>query len=210
MYYYVCNRPPAEEKHNQKKSSSFLYVRSQIPRALNRSSCTTNAFGSGDSVDSVVKSKEVVGGKSANRSKDNRPPQHTVTTDEKALLTVRSLNTGFILAFRRRKSYTQMDFNHTRRSPTTRAVMQLGETESLTKCDDLAILPTTPSFYFHKIYSEDSLCCGIHESSSRMAGMRIFLSIMLNAWRKRRDEVKRLIEEVGDLKVVVSSNFQCN
>lgn len=57
------------------------------------------------------------------------------------------------------------------------------------------------SYYHHFGYDKSDL-------ESRMAGMKIFATIMLNAWRKRRDEVKRLLEEVAELKRGVRKNLQ--
>lgn len=38
------------------------------------------------------------------------------------------------------------------------------------------------------------------EADCKMAGMKIFASIMLNAWRRRRDDVKKLTEDLNRLK----------
>lgn len=38
------------------------------------------------------------------------------------------------------------------------------------------------------------------DTELRLASMRIFATIMLNAWRRRREDVKRLLLKVEDLK----------
>lgn len=46
------------------------------------------------------------------------------------------------------------------------------------------------------------------EVDSKLAGMRVFASIMLNAWRRRRDEVRRLNDELNRIKKGVSFDNQ--
>lgn len=132
----------------------------------------------------------------------------TNTTSRSCLVRQKS---GIILAFRQRKSFTQMDFNHSRRKmhfPLTTSKTHLNNQYENNK----ALMPTNCSetltyqknSFVHKMYNQDNYYLTMSGRDPQMAGMRIFATIMLNAWRKRRDEVKHLMEEVADLKRGVS------
>ena len=128
--------------------------------------------------------------------------------------------TGIIIAFHQRKSISQMDFNHTRRqinfpvpsSPVNNKDNHLNDKALMSASNgsgvgggvggQLAVSYSRNSFV-HKMYNQDYYYA-VPARDPQMAGMRIFATIMLNAWRKRRDEVKQLMEEVSDLKRSVS------
>lgn len=123
-----------------------------------------------------------------------------------------SEKTGIIIAFQHRKSISQMDFNRTRpqinfpvpSSPVNSKTNCLND-EDLMSAPRVVELPVTYSrnSFVHKMYNQDYYY-GVPGRDPQMAGMRIFATIMLNAWRKRRDEVKQLMDEISDLKRTVS------
>lgn len=94
-----------------------------------------------------------------------------------------------------------MDFNQARRnmhvpsSPTALLPCPYGEN---------TMVPNNQNSFVHKMFKQDNYYYAMHERDPHMAGFRIFAKIMLNAWRKRRDEVKHLLEDVTDLKRGVS------
>lgn len=51
--------------------------------------------------------------------------------------------------------------------------------------------------FYQMVYNSGGLQS---EADCKMAGMKIFASIMLNAWRRRRDDVKKLTEDLNRLK----------
>lgn len=189
-----------------------MQLKSHIPRALiltpssSSSSLTTNDSLPSPLVD-IAKTQIAV---------------KSVVTDNKKNVPSTSLvrqKTGIIIAFHQRKSISQMDFNHTRRqinfpvpSPPVnnkdnhsndKALMSASHGGGGGVGGQLAVSYSRNSFV-HKMYNQDYYY-GAPARDPQMAGMRIFATIMLNAWRKRRDEVKQLMEEVSDLKRSVSN-----
>uniref|UniRef100_A0A0A1XHI7 Serine/threonine-protein kinase MRCK beta n=3 Tax=Zeugodacus cucurbitae TaxID=28588 RepID=A0A0A1XHI7_ZEUCU len=59
---------------------------------------------------------------------------------------------------------------------------------------------SSQSSLVNKMFDQSNYYYVIQDRDPKVAGMRIFATVMLNAWRKRRDEVKRLMEEVNNLK----------
>lgn len=59
---------------------------------------------------------------------------------------------------------------------------------------DFSNFPTKEDSYFYLVNEPE---CS--ELAAKLAGMKIFATIMLNSWRKRRDEVRHLKEEVDRL-----------
>lgn len=139
----------------------------------------------------------------------------------------RNNSNNIIVAFQRRRSQSQMEF-----SPQSRRAHahQYGKYQQYQRqhhdeyhhpavehqiiCEENPIggrkktdsKMSSTTFLLHKIYDQ-RLYEGLHTPESYTAGMRIFCHIMLNAWRKRRDEVRRLIEETNDLKRGVKYSF---
>lgn len=70
-------------------------------------------------------------------------------------------------------------------------------------CSPAVVPQTKQDSFAHNLYNDVNPYYTA-QPDPRMAGLRIYTAIMLNAWRKRRDEVKRLVEEVNDLKRAVS------
>lgn len=115
--------------------------------------------------------------------------------------------TGLILAYRQRKSISQMDMKHFRRNlqmPCQSANNDNNAMVSSSNCmENQVVYSHNDSSFVHKMYhhyNEMGYGFGTQHQDPRMAGMKIFAIIMLNAWRKRRDEVKRLMEEIAELK----------
>ncbi|KAM7352915.1 uncharacterized protein ACRADG_005250 [Cochliomyia hominivorax] len=187
---------------SQQKAKNTLKQKSHIPRALeltpslSSTSLTTNESLPSPSIIKVetLKEQRIFEGKTSTTS-----------------CVVRQ-KSGLILAFRQRKSISQMDFNHARRQmnfsvPTS--TMHLNnnnnnceDKKSLTsiRCSENMMVAYTKNSFVHKMYNQDNYYVTMSGRDPQMAGMRIFATIMLNAWRKRRDEVKHLMDEVADLK----------
>ncbi|XP_004526648.1 uncharacterized protein LOC101455279 [Ceratitis capitata] len=124
-------------------------------------------------------------------------------------------NTAAILNFRIRKSVTQMDLRRTRRDnsksfelltasqPQSLSGLS-GEASALLSNRETGIAGilggSSQSSLVNKMFDQNNYYYVIQDRDPKVAGMRIFATIMLNAWRKRRDEVKRLMEEVNHLK----------
>uniref|UniRef100_A0A0K8VW06 Uncharacterized protein n=1 Tax=Bactrocera latifrons TaxID=174628 RepID=A0A0K8VW06_BACLA len=134
-------------------------------------------------------------------------------------LYLRGQNTAAILNFRIRKSITQMDLKRTRRenannysllaSPQSQSLGGLSTNPSdlmPNRASDIAGLMgvSSQTSLVNKMFDQNNYYYVIQDRDPKVAGMRIFATIMLNAWRKRRDEVKRLMEEVNNLKRGVS------
>uniref|UniRef100_A0A1A9WUF2 Uncharacterized protein n=1 Tax=Glossina brevipalpis TaxID=37001 RepID=A0A1A9WUF2_9MUSC len=109
-----------------------------------------------------------------------------------------------------------MDFKHARRNMSeTMAVRQNSTTGYPNNkiCKKFSCAPEMMSLdrqdsFVHKVYNSERSYY-LPQPDPRMAGLRIYTAIMLNAWRKRRNEVKRLVEEVNDLKrVAIKSENQ--
>ncbi|XP_039952609.1 uncharacterized protein LOC120769601 isoform X1 [Bactrocera tryoni] len=130
-------------------------------------------------------------------------------------LYLRGQNTAAILNFRIRKSITQMDLKRTRRdnannysllaSPQSQSLGGLSTNPSAlmpNRTSDIAGLMgvSSQTSLVNKMFDQNNYYYVIQDRDPKVAGMRIFATIMLNAWRKRRDEVKRLMEEVNNLK----------
>nr|XP_036225580.1 uncharacterized protein LOC106614935 isoform X2 [Bactrocera oleae] len=130
-------------------------------------------------------------------------------------LYLRRQSTAAILNFRIRKSITQMDLKRTHRdnannysllaSPQSQSLRGLSTNPSAlmqNRTSDITGLMgvSSQSSLVNKMFDQNNYYYVIQDRDPKIAGMRIFATIMLNAWRKRRDEVKRLMEEVNSLK----------
>ncbi|XP_075169075.1 uncharacterized protein LOC142241215 [Haematobia irritans] len=133
-----------------------------------------------------------------------------VTTREQSVSAVlQRQKTGIILAYRERKSISQMDMKHFRRHgqhgaqeiPLHAAIHEKSLMVSHNCVGQNYDIPDNQSFSQKMLaYSFNNNGFDNKERESRMAGMKIFATIMLNAWRKRRKEVKQLTEEISELK----------
>ncbi|XP_019890345.2 uncharacterized protein LOC101893180 isoform X2 [Musca domestica] len=133
----------------------------------------------------------------------------SITTQEETLTTavLKRQKTGIILAYRQRKSISQMDMKHLCRNQEN----ELHGKSLVAKGNGVAAMHHHHNPYYishqetssivQKIYGYGQHFSGnSSQLESQTAGLRIFSIIMLNAWRKRRAEVKRLQEEITELK----------
>ncbi|XP_062130698.1 uncharacterized protein LOC133841881 [Drosophila sulfurigaster albostrigata] len=127
-------------------------------------------------------------------------------------LTLKRQQTAAILNFRARKSVSQMDFKEARRTgnyqlvahvPTNSNAMvstSRQENQLTIKDDNLAQL----------LFQDASQLCSSPQAKVRfvvngdqdvrLASLRVFNTIMLRSWRRRREEVQHLSEQVEDFK----------
>ncbi|XP_037811144.1 uncharacterized protein LOC119603237 [Lucilia sericata] len=187
---------------SQQKATSVLQQKSYIPRRLALTPSSSNtSLTTNDSLPSplipIVKTPRA------------EIQLETKISSRSCLVRQKS---GIIFAFRQRKSISQMDFRHVQRqmnnlsistSPMHLSKDSVGNSKALLPADTSGENRTVAypqNSFVHKLYNQDSYFLTRPERDPQMAGMRIFATIMLNAWRKRRDEVKHLMEEVADLK----------
>lgn len=137
---------------------------------------------------------------------------------------LRRQNTAALFNFRIRKSITQMDLKRTcRDNGNNYPLLSSSQSQSLggLSTNPSALMPnrtsgiaglmgaSSQSSLVNKMFDQNNYYYVIQDRDPKVAGMRIFATIMLNAWRKRRDEVKRLMEEVNNLKRGVSLGWCC-
>ncbi|XP_065357531.1 uncharacterized protein LOC135951758 isoform X2 [Calliphora vicina] len=182
------------------KTTSALQLKSHIPRALVLTpSSSTTSLTTNDSLPSPLLPIA--------RTASQENQLEAKISSRSCLIRQRS---GIILAFRQRKSISQMDFNHARRqmnfpiptTPTQQSKDDLDKNKALipSTCGENMTMAYSQNSLVHKLYNRDNYYLAMPGRDPQMAGMRIFATIMLNAWRKRRDEVKHLMDEVADLK----------
>ncbi|KAH8245462.1 hypothetical protein KR032_010509 [Drosophila birchii] len=128
-------------------------------------------------------------------------------------LTLKRQNTTSMINFRVRKSVSQMDFKEARRTgnyqlvahvPSPRKVIAkqspLGNTTEELKADlGKLTLQEADTLLKSGDGGEVSFLVG-PEQDARVASLRIFNTIMLHAWRKRRLDVRQLTDQVDDIK----------
>ncbi|XP_020809129.1 hyaluronan mediated motility receptor [Drosophila serrata] len=127
-------------------------------------------------------------------------------------LTIKRQNTASMINFRVRKSVSQMDFKEARRTgnyqlvahvPSPRKVIAeqpLLENASEELKADLGKLTLQDADTLIKSGDGQVSFLVGPEQDARVASLRIFNTIMLHAWRKRRHEVGQLKDQVDDLK----------
>uniref|UniRef100_A0A1A9WF77 Uncharacterized protein n=1 Tax=Glossina brevipalpis TaxID=37001 RepID=A0A1A9WF77_9MUSC len=186
--------------NSQQKVAGAFKVKSHIPRLLlltPSSSSTSHATSGSVSTRALVPIQN-----------SSAADLLTLTSVEKALIYVQRQKTSALL-FCQRKSISQMDFKHARRNMSETMAMHRNSSignpnnmicKRLTCATEMMSLDKLDPF-IHKIYKSDRSYY-LPQPDPRMAGLRIYTAIMLNAWRKRRNEVKRLGKEVNDLKTV--------
>ncbi|EDW04265.1 uncharacterized protein LOC6562916 [Drosophila grimshawi] len=112
-----------------------------------------------------------------------------------AYLTLKRQHSAAILNFRARKSVSQMDFKEARRTGSyqlARCDSRLGQ---LGIQDATAVQLCSPRFMLN-----GAGVVGDQQDLVRIASLRIFNTIMLRSWRRRREEVRHLGEQVEDFK----------
>ncbi|XP_016987280.1 uncharacterized protein LOC108050227 [Drosophila rhopaloa] len=129
-------------------------------------------------------------------------------------LTLKRQQTSALINFRVRKSCSQMDFKEARRtgnyqlvahvaSPTKSVQEQPQESAAMSGLEgNMAKLVLQDSAL---IEGQMSFVVG-PEQDARVASLRIFNTIMLHAWRRRREEVRHLTDQVEDYKKSVVKN----
>ncbi|XP_030383331.1 uncharacterized protein LOC115630807 [Scaptodrosophila lebanonensis] len=130
-------------------------------------------------------------------------------------LTLKRQQSAAILNFRARKSVSQMDFKEARRTGNYQLVAHVAKPDALVpaskampqSCDVLSIQDQ----HITKMLLQDAaLLCNNGSGNvrfvvsgaqdARLASLRIFNTIMLHAWRRRREEVRMLSEQVDEYK----------
>ncbi|XP_016963144.1 coiled-coil domain-containing protein 102A [Drosophila biarmipes] len=138
-------------------------------------------------------------------------PKTSLLREPSSLTPYLSLNrqqTSTLINFRVRKSLSQMDFKEARRtgsyqlmsrvSSPKKAVQKLAQNEAGTsslegKMTQLVLQDNA------LIEGQLSFVVG-PDQDARVASLRIFNTIMLHAWRRRREEVRQLSDQVEDYK----------
>ncbi|KAH8246383.1 hypothetical protein KR038_007482, partial [Drosophila bunnanda] len=127
-------------------------------------------------------------------------------------LTLKRQNTASMINFRVRKSVSQMDFKEARRTgnyqlvahvPSPRKVIPeqtlLGNVPEELKADLGKLTLQDADSLIKSGDGQVSFLVG-PDQDARVASLRIFNTIMLHAWRKRRHEVRQLNDQVDDFK----------
>ncbi|XP_064548560.1 uncharacterized protein LOC135435437 [Drosophila montana] len=143
-----------------------------------------------------------------------KTPEAEVEAQPAALppyLTLKRQQTAAMLNFRARKSVSQMDFKEARRTgnyqlvahvPNSNALVPAGQHESkLTiKDDSLTQLLMQDAAQLCSARQGNVRFVVNGDQDVRIASLRIFNTIMLRSWRRRREEVRHLSEQVEDFK----------
>lgn len=123
-------------------------------------------------------------------------------------LTLKRQQTSTLINFRVRKSLSQMDFKEARRTGNYQLVAHVGSPRKSVqqmsqKVDgDLGLEANMAKLLLQDnalIEGEMSFVVG-PDQDARVASLRIFNTIMLHAWRRRREEVRQLTDQVEDYK----------
>lgn len=148
-------------------------------------------------------------------------PQSTPAAALPPYLTLKRQQSAAMLNFRARKSLSQMDFKEARRTgnyqlvahvPSTKALMpsakqQTAQDSQLTiKDDSLAQLLLQDAAQLCSARQGNVRFVVNGDQDVRIASLRIFNTIMLRSWRRRRQEVRHLSEQVEDFKRNVSTH----
>ncbi|XP_016993601.2 hyaluronan mediated motility receptor [Drosophila takahashii] len=119
-------------------------------------------------------------------------------------LTLKRQQTSALINFRVRKSLSQMDFKEARRTGNYQLVAHVPSPansvqELSQKSSGASGLEGTMAMANALIDGQMSFVVGPGQDS-RVASLRIFNTIMLHAWRRRREEVRQLTDQVEDYK----------
>ncbi|EDV54848.1 protein CROWDED NUCLEI 3 [Drosophila erecta] len=123
-------------------------------------------------------------------------------------LTLKRQQTSTLLNFRVRKSLSQMDFKEARRTGNYQVVAHVGSPRKAVQqqsqeVDGVSGLETKMAKLVLQdnalIEGQMSFVVG-PDQDARVASLRIFNTIMLHAWRRRREEVRQLTDQVEDYK----------
>jgi len=130
-------------------------------------------------------------------------------------LTLKRQTTAAMLNFRARKSVSQMDFKEARRTGNYQLVAHVPNSNALVPTSKQESQLTIKDENLAQLLLQDAtqLCSGRQrnvrfvvngDQDMRIASLRIFNTIMLRSWRRRREEVRHLVEQVEDYKRNVS------
>lgn len=127
-------------------------------------------------------------------------------------LTLKRQQTAAMLNYRARKSVSQMDFKEARRTGNYQLVAHVPTSNALvsTRPDQQAGQMTIKNDDLTQLLLQGtSQLCNTRfvvngDQDLRIASLRIFNTIMLRSWRRRRQEVRHLSEQVEDFKRNVS------
>ncbi|XP_017025478.1 dynactin subunit 1 [Drosophila kikkawai] len=148
-------------------------------------------------------------------------PKASLTREPSSLtpyLTLKRQNTASLINFRVRKSVSQMDFKEARRTgnyqlvahvPSPRKVITeqppLGKAVEELEADLGKLTLQDADTLIKAGDGQVSFLVG-PDQDARVASLRIFNTIMLHAWRKRRQEVRQLTDQVDDFKKSLVKN----
>jgi len=133
-------------------------------------------------------------------------------------LTLKRQTTAAMLNFRARKSLSQMDFKEARRTGNYQLVAHVPNSNALVPSSKQESQLTIKDENLAQLLLQDAtqLCSPRQgnvrfvvnaDQDMRIASLRIFNTIMLRSWRRRREEVRHLVEQVEDYKRNVSRVF---
>ncbi|XP_030565011.1 uncharacterized protein LOC115765533 [Drosophila novamexicana] len=128
-------------------------------------------------------------------------------------LTLKRQQTAAILNFRARKSVSQMDFKEARRTGNYQLVAHVPNSNALVPAaqhPEGRKLTIKDDSLTQLLMQDAAQLCSTREGNVRfvvngdqdvrIASLRIFNTIMLRSWRRRREEVRHLSEQVEDYK----------
>ncbi|KAL7740274.1 hypothetical protein ACLKA6_014535 [Drosophila palustris] len=158
-------------------------------------SLSTSLSSSGESVHKLEKSPE------ASPAPTLLPPY----------LTLKRQTTAAILNFRARKSVSQMDFKEARRTGNYQLVAHVPNSNALVPTAKQESQLTIKDENLAQLLLQDAaqLCSARQgnvrfvvngDQDVRIASLRVFNTIMLRSWRRRREEVRNLSEQVEEFK----------
>ncbi|KAH8412952.1 hypothetical protein KR009_007097 [Drosophila setifemur] len=128
-------------------------------------------------------------------------------------LTLKRQQTASLINFRVRKSVSQMDFKEARRTGNYQVVAHVHSPRKTApeQAQEMSLVPAGLEGKVAKLVLQDteliyqadegqmSFVVG-PDQDARMASLRIFNTILLHAWRRRREEVRHLGGQVEDFK----------
>lgn len=156
--------------------------------------------------------------KVAPKSSFVKEPSLSTSTVVAPYLTLKRQQTAAMINYRVRKSVSQMDFKEARRTGNYQVVAHVPSPRKMANAEleseeSAVAVPAGLEASVAKLVLP--LCEGSEgkmsfvvapEQDARVASLRIFNTIMLHAWRKRREEVRHLSEQVEDYKKSVVKN----
>ncbi|XP_017107071.2 ribosome-binding protein 1 [Drosophila bipectinata] len=147
-----------------------------------------------------------------------KEPSLSTSTAVAPYLTLKRQQTATMINYNVRKSLSQMDFKEARRTGNYQVVAHVPSPRKMPITVDepeesAVAVPAGLEASVAKLVLP--LCDGVEgkmsfvvapEQDARVASLRIFNTIMLHAWRKRREEVRCLSDQVEDFKKSVVKN----